>query len=476
TATSVPVTFAAAFGPIDGVIVHNPGDGFIPTYDSGVNVADMVIEARFFNAEETWSRGFIFRNSAFDTFHTVFIRSDRDWYHILSTGSAETRQQLRQEASANIDTSQGGNNHLRLISLGEKGWLFINGIFVAQLDLSGLSSSGDVEVIGSYFVGDEVSGGSVRFEGFSVRPIQREFGPGNETIFDEPGFISTFDSGVTPADAIVEARFFNPYPTSAGSWSSGFLLRHSASNRFHAVFIRSDREWYHYVRTGTAASDTLVQQTSSTAINTSTGGSNLVRVVVVGNEGWLFINGTFAGALDLSALTLRGNTAAMTGYFSSDEIAGESTFVEDFTIWSWDTSAVAPVATPTPTATPVPKVTFVGTRFSSGATSGSRITVDQGATVQVFISLEVNTPTDGQLELSIVKDISFAADEIKRLCAANVSLSSGIREIFVCDFVADEVTGGSLRHYFIRVQWNGEFIHDPTDPNTREYVEAQATP
>ena len=303
-------------------------------YGSDVNVTDMVIEARLFNPEGAWSHGFLFRNSAFDTFHVVFIRSDGDWYHILSTGSAETRQQLRREASANIDTIQGGNNHLTLISLGDNGWLFINGIFVAQLDLSGLSNSGDVEAIGGYFVVDEVAGDSVRFEDFSVRSIQREFGPSSETILDEPGLIGTFNSGVAPADSISEARFFNPYPTSAGSWSSGFLLRKAGFNTFHAVFIRSDGQWYHYVRTGTAESDALLQQTSSAAINTSTGGSNLVRVVVVGNQGWLFINGILAGALDLNAQPLGGNTTAMTGYFTTDKIAGESTRVEGFTIWS----------------------------------------------------------------------------------------------------------------------------------------------
>ena len=113
------------------------------------------------------------------------------------------------------------------------------------------------------------------------------------------------------------------------------MIRNSGFDTFHAVFIKSDSQWYHYVRTGTAASDTLLQQTSSTAINTSTGGSNAVRVVVVGNDVWLFINGTFAGALDLSGLTVRGNTKAMTGYFTTDEIAGESTRVEGFSIWSY---------------------------------------------------------------------------------------------------------------------------------------------
>ena len=338
TATSVPVTFAA-FGPTDGVIFHDPDSGTIPIHTSGVTVANTVVEARFFNpypaSEGSWSYGFLLRRSS-NVFHSVFVRSNGSWYHRLRTGGVESEVELRRELSSQIDTGPTGSNHLRVIALGENGWLYINGVFVAKLSLSGLGDAGGVEAIGSYFGPDELAGKSTRFEDFSVRSIQREFGPDSATIFDEPGLIGTFESdAVTLADAIVEARFLNPYPTSAGSWSNGFLLRHSASNTFHAVFIRSNREWYHYVRTGTAESSTLLQQTSSTAINTSTGGSNVVRVVVVGNEGWLFINGTFAGALDLSGLTVRGNTTAMTGYFSTDKITGESTRFEDFTVWSY---------------------------------------------------------------------------------------------------------------------------------------------
>ena len=164
------------YGPTDGEIAHDPNDGFIPTHSSDVNLADVVVEAEFFNplstSEGNWSYGFLIRNSSSNTTHFVFVRGTGDWYHILSTGSVDTRQPLRQEVSWYIDTSQTGSNHLRLIALGDSGWLFINDTFIAELDLSGLSDAGDVEVIGSYFQGDEVAGRSVVFEDFAVWSLE----------------------------------------------------------------------------------------------------------------------------------------------------------------------------------------------------------------------------------------------------------------------------------------------------------------
>ncbi len=86
------------------------------------------------------------------------------------------------------------------------------------------------------------------------------------------------------------------------------------------------------------------------------------------------------------------------------------------------------------------------------------------------MTLESNTATDGQLEVHIVKDIVFATDETKKLCGSKVSLEAGLNEVPACEFVADQLTPDSLRHYFLKVQWNGDFIHDPLDNDTREAV------
>ena len=128
------------------------------------------------------------------------------------------------------------------------------------------------------------------------------------------------------------------------------------------------------------------------------------------------------------------------------------------------------IVTPTPTPIPVPQVIFAGARFFTAETEGSRITVPVGSTIAVYVTLESNTATEGQLEVHIVRDIVLATDDTKKLCASKVSLEAGLNEILACDFVADQLSSGSLRHYFVKVQWNGDFIYDPLDPETREAI------
>ena len=339
TATLMPQS-TGGFGPRDGYIEHNPGDGFIDEFNTGVSLSDMVIETRFSNPYSTsvgsWDYGFILRNSASNTFHIVFLRSNGYWYHYVRTGTVESTTQLAGQWSSAINTSASGNNHLQLVALGNKGWLFINGTFVSQLNLSGLTRAGTVKTINGYFTGDGVAGQSTKFEDFAVRPLQNRYGQTDGVMEHNPddGFIRTHRSRVDVADAVIEALFFNPYPTSVGSWDYGFMLRHSASNAFHIVFVRSNGYWYHNVRTGTAESGREVASQWSSAIATGQGGSNRLRIIAIGNDGWLFINDSLIAKLNLSELTQPGDISAATGFFVGDEVAGQSTRFEDFVVWS----------------------------------------------------------------------------------------------------------------------------------------------
>ena len=118
------------------------------------------------------------------------------------------------------------------------------------------------------------------------------FGPADGSIDHEPdnSKIDTYKANVSQADGIIEARFFNPYSSQTGSWGSGFLFR-LGINQFHAVFVTQSERWYHYLRTGDASSDQQVGSGFSTFINTDAYGSNFIRIIAIGGEGTLFVNG-----------------------------------------------------------------------------------------------------------------------------------------------------------------------------------------
>jgi hypothetical protein len=239
-------------------------------------------------------------------------------------------------ASTAIDTSRNGSNHVRVIALGDEGWLFINGVFVSKLDLGGWDQAGDVRIAAGLITGDGIMGEATVFQDFSVWSVQNTYGPASGSLTHEPddNLLEVQSSSVSLANTIVKARFFNPYSDSEGSWSSGFTIRKSLSDSGHRIFIHSNGNWYHYQRTGTSESSERLQSVPFAGIDTSPSGSNHVSLIALANEGWLFINGEFAGKLDLSGWSASGDVQASIEFFNGDGIPGKATVFEGFRVWT----------------------------------------------------------------------------------------------------------------------------------------------
>ena len=159
------------------------------------------------------------------------------------------------------------------------------------------------------------------------------YGPIAGVLIEDQELIETFGGFRPPDDVMVEATFINPYSPSKGRWSYGFMLRWTQVNTFHAIVLESSGLWGHDLRLGDDSTLDIRSELSA-SIDTTAGGKNRLRVVMIGNEGWLFINEAFVGKLDLSGLTETGSVAVLAGYYGSG-ITGESTRFEDFIIWKW---------------------------------------------------------------------------------------------------------------------------------------------
>ena len=216
--------------------------------------------------------------------------------------------------------------------------MFINGEFVGKLDLSGLTSAGSVSAIGAYFQNHGIDGKSTRFEDFTIRDLRSVYGPRDGNIEHDPdgGFIKEHETYTSLTYGIIETLFSNPYSSSQGDWSNGFLFRDTFSGKFHAIVIQEDLRWHHVLRIGDSDTTLDLAEQYSDKISTAVSDSNHIRIIVLGDEGWLFINDTYIEKLDLSGLTTPSQVSAITNYFTGDGIAGYSTSFEDFTIWSAD--------------------------------------------------------------------------------------------------------------------------------------------
>ena len=333
TPTPAPRTSSTSFGPVDGSLADDSGIAFFP---SDVALADFAAEATFVGdppaALTIWMRA----DLGLDNFHAMEINATGApfWQHTrnLDGGGIEI---IQSGVLPNLQTGANARNHVRIIAFGETGMLFVNGAFMAELDFGGVTGAGGVHLVA---FGDKSASGSghnpvsARFEGFAVRPLNLAYGPQSGDIEHIDEFIAVFDSGTSMSDGVIEATFSNPYSPDDGSWSAGFSFRDAARNESHVAIVRSNGKWYHRLRIGDEGPTQRLAEAQSEHISTTAGGNNRVRVVAIGEDGWLFVNGAFVAKLDLSGGANLGGVEAIANYFASDGITGRHTRFADFTI------------------------------------------------------------------------------------------------------------------------------------------------
>ena len=140
------------------------------------------------------------------------------------------------------------------------------------------------------------------------------------------------------------------------------MFRQGVANEFHAVIIDETGRWYHRSRTGDLDSTVAVAEGTSSHIDTSPSGSNHIRIIALGREGWLFVNGALVANLELARLLEAGSVSAVGAYFSGHGIPGRSTRFEDLTVRSVGVTPTSiGASTPTPTPTPGTGSTVVAT-------------------------------------------------------------------------------------------------------------------
>ena len=190
TATPVPGQ-TSDFGPTSGELRRDPSDGFIKTEYANVSIADMMVETTFVNpysaASNKWDYGFIFRRENTGPAIHFAVTSDRRWYlGWRETSNADT-QRVGGGTLKTFDTGAGGRNHLRVVAIKERGWLFVNGEFVSALGLLDVTGAGDVAVMTGAFTGNQVAGAITRFENFRGNRLSRRYGPADGKLEKEPG-------------------------------------------------------------------------------------------------------------------------------------------------------------------------------------------------------------------------------------------------------------------------------------------------
>ena len=331
TATPTPGR-TSSFGPTSGELRHDPSDNAIETQYANVSIADMIVDATFVNpysaASNKWDYGFIFRRENTGPFIHFVVTSDRRWYLAWRETSDADNQRVGGGTIPTFDTSAGGRNHLRIVAIKERGWLFVNGEFVSILDLSDVTGAGDVAVITGAFTGDEVAGAVTRFENFRGHRLNRRYGPADGKLEKEPGTIATHWSGVRARDLVVEAEFVNPQ---GSDWDYGFIIRNPEFNRLEVIGLTDNAWWFHKTRDVGDDEYTNVADGYLSGTGISLLSRNHLLVMAIEGAGWFFVNDRLVAKLDLGHNLDSGIVSAMGGFFANHQ--GSPSF-ENFNVWA----------------------------------------------------------------------------------------------------------------------------------------------
>ena len=182
------------FGPTSGELRHNPTDNFIETEFADISLTDMMVEATFVNpysaSSNSWDYGFFyFDPTAMPLSSQVIVSSGSRW-EVLA-GETAPYQRVASGTFRDLEFGDGGRNHVRVVAIGDRGWLFINANFVSSFDLGDVTGAGEVAVVTGAYTGDEVQGAVTRFKDFKGYQLTRQYGPAEGRLNKEPGQIAT---------------------------------------------------------------------------------------------------------------------------------------------------------------------------------------------------------------------------------------------------------------------------------------------
>ena len=320
-----------------GEILLDPKDGFLPVFHIKFIAQDFLLDVTIANppittTNKVWDYGIIFHNTAPNDFHVVTISSGGRWSHSVRLERLENETTLGGKPLAQIQTSLGKSNRLRLIVAGQKGWFFINEMFAGELDLSQQSVPGEIEIVGR-FRESEPAGEKVAFQNLDIRTLPKRIVDSEGSIQHNPTneLIGTDDRIQSIQNFVAQIEFANP--AMSKNWNYGLLFRHADKNVFHIVGVTNRGKWFYCSRLGQASDKECSREEPSSAIKTEQNSSNQISVIILENSGLLTVNRSMVGILDLSAINQSGGLSVIAGYYRGDNADSGHTDYKHLTIW-----------------------------------------------------------------------------------------------------------------------------------------------
>ena len=329
-ATVSPGVSFRQFGIDDGAMQHDD-DEFIEDQNVIGGIRNFFVSADFEVPYSTgvgdWSVGFIFRDPGEGNLSYVALTQDGRFLYYLRTGGDS--RPLDDGPVPNLDLAAGSVNTVSLIVVEDRGWLFVNSVYVSDLDLSGSHAQGDLAIATGLFTGNEVPGYSTRYSNVVGQELGLLSGPDSGQLIKEDDYIAGHFAGVDTATAYVRANF--KVPVNTPDWSAGFQFRRESGGDHLVFFVTSDSWWSVQHATITGESWSVLEEGYSSAINFNDPVLNTLELFFVGSVAMMYVNDEFLGTADIGSIQTSGDVTVAYGIYAND-IPGTAEF-ENFEVW-----------------------------------------------------------------------------------------------------------------------------------------------
>ncbi len=323
--------FAPIFGPSDGEMPHLD-DGFLETVYADSVPADFIAHATFANPfVGDWDFGLIFRQLAADDEMRLVVHSEGFWN--LNDRNGEDDVFIHEgELGDALNTQEGDENELLLAAFGNRGFFFLNGRYIATLNLSTRLEAGDLAVATGFYADSEQPGASTPFADFTVWPAAALFGPESGSLEHiDNDFIKTYNAGVNAYNFIAAADMGAPYTLDEGSWDIGFSFRDADVGEQFWVVVESSGDWSFIDRQNNE--DVNLDEGAVNTLNIDEDAANRLLLIALDDAGYFFLNDALVAELDLSSRRNAGDVSVSTAYFVGNEIEGNTTTFSNFVVW-----------------------------------------------------------------------------------------------------------------------------------------------
>lgn len=179
TITPTPNPSVPIFGPDSGRITHDEGDDRFEIYPGlaidGDIMVEVTFEVPFAPNESHWNFGLWFDSERSGAFHIVELNSlfGGGYNHWRKSGPDESWQGRISEDVVGINLQKGEKNHVRVILLDRKAWLYVNDrrMGILNFSLGDIPAPNWIGLVVNDFEGQGFRysiGGHTKFEDFTV--------------------------------------------------------------------------------------------------------------------------------------------------------------------------------------------------------------------------------------------------------------------------------------------------------------------